>query len=66
MQIKNESLVITVDLAEGLEQDYTCFSVYRLLADESFECVGFFRSNMLPHDKCAESLMWFEVKWCGS
>lgn len=65
MQIKNESLVITVDLAEGIEQDYTCFSVYRLLADESFECVGFFRSNILPHDKCAESLMWFEVKWCG-
>lgn len=66
MDIKDESLIITVDLAEGLEQDYTCFSVYRMLPDEALECIGYFRSNMLPHDKCAESLMWFEVKWCGS
>ena len=65
MEIKNESIVITVDIAEGLEQDYTCFAVHRLLADETLEGIGFFRSNTLNHEKCAESLMWFEVKWCG-
>lgn len=66
MQLKDDSLVITVDLAEGLEKDYTCFSVYKMVTDEIMECIGFFRSNILPHDKCAESLMLFEVKWCNS
>lgn len=66
MQLKDDSLVITVDLAEGLEKDYTCFSVYKMVTDEIMECIGFFRSNILPHDKCAESLMLFEVKWCNT
>ena len=66
MQLKDDSLVITVDLAEGLEKDYTCFSVYKMVTDEIMECIGFFRSNILPHDKCAESLMLFEAKWCNS
>lgn len=65
MEIKDETLIITVDIAEGLEQDYTCFAVHRLLADETIEGIGYFRSNTLNHEKCAEALMWFEVKWCG-
>ena len=65
MELKNETLIITVDIAEGLGQDYTCFLVNRLLAGEVLECIGFFRSNTLNHEKCAEALMQFEVKWCG-
>ena len=66
MQLKDDSLIITVDLAEGLEKDYTCFSIYKMVTDEIMECIGFFRSNTIPHEKCAESLMLFETKWCNS
>lgn len=63
MNIKDLGIIITIDLAEGLEQDYTCFSVYKLLSEEVLECIGFFRSNTLKHDQCAQSLMEFQVKW---
>lgn len=63
MDIKKESIVVTVDIAEGLEQDYTCFAVFRIVSEDVMECIGYFLSNEIEHDRCAEALMQFQVKW---
>ena len=41
-QIKNDYLVITCDLAEGIGGDYTVFSIHRMIDIESdkLECIG--------------------------
>lgn len=64
-KLKEEPLIITVDLGEGVGQDYTCFSVFRLLEGDTAECIGMFRSNSLNHEKCAESLVTFQLTYCA-
>lgn len=47
--LKNEYLVMTVDLAEGIGNDYTICLINRMINrdDDDLECVGFFKSNKL-------------------
>ena len=60
-RLSREFLVITCDLAEGLSQDYTVFSVYRLTTpgSDDMECIGYFRCNTRPRHDCSVSLLEF-------
>ena len=57
--LHKDFFVITCDLAEGLKQDYTVFSLYRLTAPgtSDLECIGYFRCNNKPREECARSLV---------
>lgn len=62
MDLKKECIIITGDLAEGLDQDYTAFSVWRLDRDGE-ECIGFFRSKTLSRSATVLSLLHFLCRW---
>jgi len=64
--LKSEFLVFTCDLAEGIGQDYTVFSLYRMVhhGTDDLECIGYFRSNKHAREQCAESLMNLITIWC--
>lgn len=64
--LRKDYIVTTCDLAEGIGQDYTVFSVYRMVnpGTDDLECVGYFRCNDKSRDRCAESLMNLYIKWC--
>ena len=59
--LKKDYIVITCDLAEGLSQDYTVFSLYRLTTPgtQDLECIGYFRSNNQSRENCVRSLLEF-------
>lgn len=59
--LKRDYIVITCDLAEGLKQDYTVFSLYRLTTpgSQDLECIGYFRSNTQSRENCTRSLLEF-------
>lgn len=63
MNLRNEYIVITADLSEGIGQDYTVFQVYRMInpGSDDLECIGYFRSNTHPREVCAKSLMEFQL-----
>lgn len=61
--LKNDYIIITADLAEGLARDYTVFMIHRMVPNKSLECVGMFRSNMLARNKCVESLLILICKY---
>lgn len=66
--LRKSYIVTTCDLAEGIGQDYTVFSVFRMVnpGTDDLECIGYFRSNKLNRERCAESLMSLYIKWCHS
>lgn len=65
MDLKNEYIIITCDLAEGIGQDYTVFSVFRMIdhGTDNLECIGYFRANNIARDLCTKSLLLFVTKW---
>lgn len=65
MNLKKEYIVTTCDLAEGANQDYTIFSLYRMVnpGSDDLELIGYFRSNTHPRDACTRSLMNLYIIW---
>lgn len=64
MELRKEFIITTCDLAEGIGQDYTVFSIYRMVnpGTDDLECIGYFRANNLARERCAESLMSLYIK----
>lgn len=64
--LRKSFIIGTCDLAEGLNQDYTVFQLYRMVnpGTDDLECVGYFRANHLIREMCAESLMSLYIRWC--
>lgn len=65
MDLKKEHIIITCDLAEGIGQDHTVFSVFHMVdhGTDNLECVGYFRANHIARDLCAKSLLVFVTRW---
>lgn len=68
VDLRREYLVITGDLAEQLNQDYTIFEVSRMIEPESqkLEVIGYFRSNKVSREDCTLSLLELITKHCNS
>lgn len=64
--LKNEHIVITCDLSEGIGGDYTVFLINRLIEPESgkMECVGFFRANNIDREYYSKSLQQLVCLHC--
>ena len=58
-QLRKDYILLLGDLAEGVEKDYTNFSICRLIEPESdkLECIGYYRSNNVDRKDIAKSLM---------
>lgn len=57
LDLRKFHVIITCDLSEGVGQDYTVFSIYRLLDVDKLECIGYFRSNSIDRQGYARSLL---------
>lgn len=55
--LRSEHIVITCDLSEGIGQDYTVFSIFRLVDEYTLELIGYFRSNTTSRRDYTRSLM---------
>ena len=57
--LRRDFLVFTGDLAEGVEKDYTCFPICRMIepGSDKLECIGFYRSNDVDRKDIAKSLI---------
>lgn len=53
--LKNEYLIFTCDLAEGLGQDDNIYSCWRLIDNGVPAKVGYFKNNTNSREECAES-----------
>ena len=64
--LKQNHIIITGDLSEGVERDYTVFMISRMIEPESgkLECVGFFRSNSLSRETCTLAIQTLICKYC--
>ena len=64
--LKNEYIVITCDLSEGIGGDYTVFLINRLIEPESgkMECIGFFRANNIDREYYSKSLQQLVCLHC--
>lgn len=64
--LKNEHIVITCDLSEGIGGDYTVFLINRLIEPESgkMECIGFFRANNIDREYYSKSLQQLVCLHC--
>lgn len=64
--LKNEHIVITCDLSEGIGGDYTVFLINRLIEPESgkMECIGFFRANDIDREYYSKSLQQLVCLHC--
>ena len=64
--LKNEHIVITGDLAEGIEKDYTIFLIHRMIEPGSgkLECAGYFRANDICREDFTRSLQELIVYHC--
>lgn len=58
-QLRRDYIVLLGDLAEGVEKDYTHFSICRLIepGSDKIECVGYYRSNDTDRKDIAKSIM---------
>lgn len=54
--LKNNGIIITCDLAEGIGQDSTVFMIHKMMDNNILECVGYFKSKHLPRESCSKSL----------
>lgn len=66
ISLKNEHIVITCDLSEGIGGDYTVFLINRLIEPESgkMECIGFFRANNIDREYYSKSLQQLVCLHC--
>jgi hypothetical protein len=66
VDLKKSYIITTCDLAEGINQDYTVFSIFRMIdhGTDNLECIGYFRANTLHRELCARSLMELYIKYC--
>lgn len=56
-ELRRSHIVITIDIAEGLNQDYTTYCFNRIIDnDGNMECVGVFHANDLSTEQCTISL----------
>lgn len=64
--LKNNHIVITCDIGEGIGGDYTVFLINRLIEPESgkIECIGYFRSNTLSREQVTEALQNLIILHC--
>ena len=64
--LKQNHIIITGDLSEGVEKDYTVFMISRMIEPESgkLECIGFFRSNSLNRETCTLAIQTLICKYC--
>jgi hypothetical protein len=63
--LKKEYLVLTVDLSEGIGNDYIICLINRMVNKDKddLECVGFFRSNKLPRAYFTNALQTLICKY---
>jgi hypothetical protein len=64
--LKKYHIIITCDLAEGIEGDYTIFSFYKLINDcgtIKLVNIGYFRSNSVPREECSLALQLLICKY---
>lgn len=55
--LRKNGIVITIDIAEGLNQDYTTYILNRIInAKGDTECIGVFHANDLTVEQCAKTL----------
>lgn len=57
-QLKKDYIIITCDIAEGIDKDYTVFMMNKMTtpSTDNTECVGIFRSNKLDRYQCSLAL----------
>lgn len=67
MTLRNEYLIITCDLAEGVNRDYTIYNINRMIepGSDKTECIGYFRSNELDREDTVLALQELIVKHCN-
>jgi hypothetical protein len=67
IECKNTHIIMTTDLAEGLGGDSTVCMVWRFLdaATGKMECVGYFKSNIIPREDATHSIQTFMCLMCN-
>lgn len=67
IECKNTHIIMTTDLAEGLGGDSTVCMVWRFLdaATGKMECVGYFKSNVIPREDATHSIQTFMCLMCN-
>lgn len=64
--LRSSHIVITVDISEGLGQDYTTYIINKIIDDVGkIECVGIFRANELSCDICTKILQELVCYHCN-
>lgn len=67
-QLKNDWIVITIDISEGNDGDYTVFTIGRLVEngteEPDVETIGYFRSNTIEVSKAVRILKEFVSRYC--
>ena len=66
LELRNNHIVITCDLSEGIGGDHTVFLINRMIEPESgkLECIGFFRANNVDRKDYARSLQQLVCLHC--
>jgi hypothetical protein len=66
VELRNEYIIITCDLSEGIGGDYTIFLINRMIDPESgkLECIGFFRANNVDREEYARTLQMLICLHC--
>ena len=62
--LRNSSIVVTIDISEGVQGDYTTFCFNKLYPDRD-ECIGIFHANDLNIEACTRSLQELCIKYCN-
>lgn len=62
-ELKKYFMTITIDIAEGVQNDYTTYCFNRMFVDHD-ECIGIFHANDLNIEACTKSLQEFIIKYC--
>lgn len=64
--LKKNSIIFTVDLAEGIGQDSTVFLCHKLIPgkNDNIECIGMFKSNINLLKDCITSLQLLTCMYC--
>lgn len=67
MTLRREYIIITCDLAEGVDRDYTIFNLNRMIepGSDKTECIGYFRANDISREQCVLALQELIVKHCN-
>ncbi len=64
--LRNSYLTVTIDIAEGLEQDYTTYILNKIIDTEGrTECIGVFHANDLTIEQCVKSLQQLAIYHCN-